>query len=75
MERDLRHYVEENDDCLPGWKKRVTEKPTAFMMSTKFINVLVITVGKQRKSAKPLNNVQLDYLIALGVNPDAFIVP
>lgn len=75
MERNLRHYVEENDDYLPGWKKRVTKKPTAFMMSTKFINVLVITVGKQRKLAKPLNNVQLDYLIALGVNPDAFTVP
>ncbi len=75
MERNLRQYVEKNDEYLPGWKKRVTKKPTAFMMSTKFIKVLVITVGSQRKLAKPLNKVQLDYLIALGVNPDVFTVP
>ncbi len=75
MERSLRLYVEENDDFLPGWRKRVTKKPTAFMMSTKFINILVITVGRQRKTARPLNNVQLDYLRAMRVNPDVFTVP
>ncbi len=75
MERSLRLYVEETDDLLPGWEKRMTNKPTAFMMSTKFINILVITVGKQRKLAKPLNKVQLKYLKALSVNPNVFTIP
>ncbi|MCP4057357.1 MAG: IS1634 family transposase [Pseudoalteromonas sp.] len=75
MERNLRLYVEKTDDLLPGWEKRMTKNPTAFMMSTKFINVLVITAGKARKLAKPLNKVQLKYLKALGVNPDVFTIP
>ncbi len=75
MERNLKLYVENTGKLLPGWKQRMTKNPTSFMMSTKFLNIIVITIGNQRKLARPLNEVQIKYLKALGVSPDIFINP
>jgi transposase len=75
MERSMRQYVESNDCELTGWVRRLTRKPTAFMMSTKFASVLVITVGHQRQLAKPLKDYQLEYLKAIGVAPEIFTTP
>ena len=75
MERCMRQYVEANDCELPGWLRRQTRKPTAFMMTTKFTSVMVITIGNHRQLAKPLKAFQLEYLKALGVTADAFTVP
>jgi transposase len=75
MERSMRRYVETNDCELPGWLRRRTRKPTAFMMTTKFTSVMVITIGKHRQLAKPLKAFQLEYLKALGVTTDVFTVP
>ncbi len=75
MERSMRQYVEANDCTLPGWVRRKTKKPTAFMMTTKFASVMVITFGRHRQLAKPLKPFQKEYLTALGVTVDAFTVP
>ncbi len=75
MERNLKLYVENTGKLLPGWKQRMTKNPTSFMMSTKFLNIIVITIGNQRKLARPLNKVQIKYLKALGVSPDIYINP
>lgn len=75
MERSMRQYVEANDCTLPGWVRRQTKKPTAFMMTTKFSSVMVITLGRQRQLARPLKPFQLEYLKALGVTSEIFIVP
>lgn len=75
VERDLRLYVKETDTPLPGWKKQPTRNPTSFMMCTKFLSILVITIGKKRKLAKPLTKIQLQYLKALEINPECFISP
>jgi transposase len=75
MERSMRQYVENNDCTLPGWVRRQTKKPAAFMMTTKFSSIMVITVGQHRQLAKPLKSFQLEYLKAPGVTADAFIVP
>jgi transposase len=75
MERSMRQYIETNDCTLPGWVRRKTKKPTAFMMTTKFASVMVITVDQQRQLAKPLKPFQQEYLQALGVPIDAFTVP
>lgn len=75
VERDLRLYVKETDTPLPGWKKQPTRNPTSFMMTTKFLSILVITIGKKRKLAKPLTKIQLQYLKALEINPECFISP
>ena len=75
MERCMRQYVETNDCTLPGWVRRQTKKPTAFMMTTKFTSIMVITIGQHRQLVKPLKSFQLAYLKALGVTADAFTVP
>ena len=73
MERSLRLYVHSGHGCLPGWNNRTTTRPTSFMMSTKFENVLVIASTYQRKLVRSLNAVQLQYLKALNVDPRAFL--
>jgi transposase len=75
IERTLRVHVETTENTLPGWDKRETQKPTAFMMTTKFAAVMVIKVGAQRQLAQPLSTVQQQYLLALGVPATYFTVP
>jgi transposase len=75
MERSMRQYIENNDFTLIGWEGRPTKKPTAFMMTTKFSGILVITIGHHRQLARPLKNLQRQYLDAMGVTADIFTVP
>ncbi len=75
VERNLRLYVKNTGNLLPGWKKQLTKNPTSFMMTTKFLNILVITIGNKRKLAKPLNKIQLQYLKALELSPEHFVDP
>ena len=75
IERNLKLHVKKTGKQLPGRKKKLTNSPTAFMMTTKFLSILVITVGRQRKLAKSLNDIQVQYLRALGVSPECFFVP
>jgi transposase len=67
VERTLRGHVETTETPLPGWDKKATRKPTAFMMMTKFAAVTVLKVGLQRQLVHPLSPVQQQYLRALGV--------
>ena len=75
MERSMRQYIESNDCTLTGWERRPTKKPTAFMMTTKFAKVLVITIGQHRQLARPIKAFQHEYLKAMGVNAEIFTVP
>lgn len=75
IEREMRRYINRKDTTITGWVKRKTKRPTAFMMSTKFSSVLVLTLGRKRKLARPLKAVQLEYLRALGVSSDVFLIP
>jgi transposase len=75
MERAMRQYVKAKSCTLPGWVRRKTKKPTAFMMTTKFASVMVITRGKYRQLVRPLKAYQLEYLKALGVTAEVFTVP
>jgi transposase len=75
VERGLRVQVETTGSPLPGWDNKETEKPTAFMMMTKFAAVMVIKVGGQRPLAYPLSTVQRQYLLALGGPATYFIAP
>ncbi len=74
VERALRVHVETTGSTLTGWDKKATQKPTAFMMMTKFAAVMVIKVGEQRQLAQPLSAIQQAYLNALGVPATAFLV-
>ena len=45
IEHVLRQHVDKENVDLPGWDNKPTRRPTAFMMSTKFLGVQVIKVG------------------------------
>ena len=75
VERTLRVHVETPETPLPGWDKKATQKPTAFMMMTKFAGVMVLKVEAQRQRAHPLSTVQQQDLRALGVPATYFTVP
>jgi hypothetical protein len=75
MERTLRVHVETTGTSLTGWDKKATQKPTAFMMMTKFAAVMVLKVEGQRQLAHPLSTVQQQYLVALRVPATYFTAP
>ena len=75
MERCLRQHIKRTGSSITGWKDKPTKRPTAFMMTTKFIHILVIKSGSERQLAKPLKPVHLEYLKALNVSPDVFTEP
>ncbi len=73
MERAMRQFTQPDGSTLPGWEERKTKRPTSFMMTTKFTDVLVITIGKVRRLANRFTSDQLAYLEALKVKPDVFV--
>jgi transposase len=75
VERALRVHVETTGSALTGWDKKETQKPTAFMMMTKFSAVMVVKGGSQRQLAQPLSAIQQRYLLALGVPAAYFTAP
>jgi len=75
MERSMRLYLDSENITITGWVRRKTKKPTSFMMSTKFVSVLVVKNGRNRQLARPLKPVQHEYLKALGVSPENFVIP
>ena len=75
MEHCMRRYITDTGNTITGWKDKPTTKPTSFMMTTKFLSILVLKVESKRQLAKPLNRVQLEYLEALNVAPSNFISP
>ena len=72
MERSMRTKTREEKIPLRGWNNGKTGKPTSFMMVSKFSPVFVGIRDGQRFLFEDLNQVQLDYLRALGVHPDVF---
>ena len=75
VERTLRVHVETTGTPLTGWDKKATQKPTAFMMMTKFAGVMVLKVEGQRQLVHPLSTVQQQYLVALRVPATYFTAP
>jgi transposase len=75
MERTMRTYVETTSTPLPGWDKKATERPTSFMMVTKFAGVIVLQRGDQRQLARPLSGTQRQYLTVLDVPATCFTLP
>ena len=75
MERAMRRHVDTTSTPLSGWAKKATERPTAFMLVTKFTGVLVLKRGHDRQLARPLSAVQHHYLTALDVPAACFTLP
>ena len=75
VEHALRAHVATTGSPLTGWDRKATQKPTAFMMMTKFAAGMVIKRGDQRQLAHPLSTSQQQYLLALRVPATYFSVP
>jgi transposase len=75
MEKCMRKNIETTGNQVTGWKKKTTNRPTSFMMTTKFLSILVARSGEVRQLARPLRMEQKEFLQALGVSPDAFVTP
>lgn len=75
VERTLWVHVETTGQTLTGWDKKATQKPTAFMMMTKFAAVMVLKVGAHRQLAPPLSTIHQQYLWALNVPATYFTAP
>ena len=74
MERTMRRHIETTGTALTGWDKKATERPTSFMMVTKFAGVIVLKRGHHRQLAHPLSVIQQQYLSALDVPVACFTV-
>lgn len=68
IEYTLRLYIKESGVTLPGWDNKQTKRPTAFMMSTKFMGLQVVRVAGTCRLAAPLTDGQKRYLNALNLS-------
>ncbi len=75
MQREMRKRLAAVESTLKGWKGRPTRKPTTCMLRSKLAGLMVWVEGLQRRLASPLDEVQLAFLDALGVDPKVFITP
>lgn len=75
IERSMRNYLVTHGGTLPGWNRQQTERPTSYMMSTKFKGLLVIKIGNHRTIANRIGKEVLPYLVALGLNEKVFSTP
>lgn len=72
MQRQMRQHLEKTNSILEGLDRRKTNRPTSYMMTTKFKYVLILKVGQARKLKKPLSATQTAYLTALGLTESIF---
>jgi transposase len=75
MERTMRVSLKESNSRVEGWNNRQTSRPTSFMMTTKFVSVIVIRTAERRFLAEPLDPVQERYLNILGLSEAVFTDP
>jgi len=75
MERTMRITLKESGLKITGWNNRQTSRPTSFMMTTKFVSVIVLRTADRRFLAEPLDPIQEKYLGILGLSEAVFTNP
>jgi transposase len=75
MERTMRLNLTATKSKVTGWEKRQTSRPTSLMMTTKFIGVFILVSSLGRRLARPLEDIQLQYLKLLELTPDSLVTP
>jgi len=71
-ERCLRSYIKEKNITITGWDKKQTERPTTFMMTTKFCSVHTLKKDNVRWLSRKISDVQKQYLDAMGLSEEIF---
>ncbi len=69
----MRLHLERTGTMLEGWDGKATDRPTSFMMLTKFKGIMVVASGQVRVLKPPLTPVQQAYLKALDVPESVFV--
>lgn len=72
VERCMRSYINKNNIKITGWDKKPTDRPTTFMMTTKFCSVHTLKKGNMRWLSRKISDVQRQYLDALGLSEEIF---
>jgi len=72
IERCLRSHIKEKNIKITGWDKKPTDRPTTFMMTTKFCSVHTLKKGNIRWLSRKISGVQRQYLDALGLSEKIF---
>ena len=75
IEFNMRTHLQEQQMTIPGWDNKPTERPTTFMMTTKFDDIRIIKIRRQRTLNKRLSRVQENYLLVLGLTSTIFTQP
>ncbi len=68
IEYTLRQNIKECETTLPGWDNKPTKRPTAFMMSIKFMGIQIVRVAGLCRFGTPLTDSQKLYLTALNLS-------
>jgi hypothetical protein len=63
MERSMRKYIKKTGNTLQGWDRKETDRPTSFMMGTKFFGVMVTKIDNHRMLTNKLTPTQQSYLL------------
>ena len=72
IELVMRTELQAREATVPGWDKKPTARPTAYMVTWKFQGVPILCVNGQRLLAKPFTDTQLAFLQALQVPENCF---
>ena len=73
MEHVMREYLKRTDSTVPGWDRKPTQKPTTFMMTTKFKGVLVAELNGTWDFTAPLTPERQQYVLALGLTEELLL--
>lgn len=73
VEKLLRRFVTEKERTLEGLDRKQTSRPTTYMVTVLFRQVMVVKLGEHRGFATPLREAQLEYLEALGLAEEIFL--
>ena len=73
MEHVMRAYLARTDTDIIGWDKKLTRKPTTFMMTVKFKGLLVARIGEEWFLTSPFTKEQQQFVQALGLSEEMIL--
>lgn len=75
MERSMRTHLQSEGIPIEGWDGKQTFKPTAFMMTTAMVGIMVALINTKRIFLSQPRRRQIDFLHAMGLTQEVFLDP
>lgn len=73
FEKVLRRFVNESNETLMGLDNKQTSRPTTYMVTVLFKQVMIVKLGENRGLASALSEAQQKYLEVLGFDERIFL--